>query len=183
MEQIKASDDWNNILFSVYAEAGDVERQLEQAKRILLLGNEEFWDVLKRLCLRKNIWEEQKAILLEELKNSKYMVCYRSVLIEEDEKELLLEAIADKPFDLFYYGQFLVKTYPDEIFALCKDYIREKCAEATDRRLYKKVCKELLQLIKWKGNMTAEELIEEFREKYPRKTALLDELQKVEKKL
>lgn len=179
----KAPDDWNNILFSVYEEAGDVERQIEQAKRILLLGNEEFWDVLKRLCLRKNIWKEQKAILLEELKNSKYMVCYRSVLIEENEKELLLEAITDKPFDLFYYGQFLVKAYPDEIFALCKDYIREKCAEATDRRLYKKVCKDLLQLIKWKGSMIAKELIEEFREKYPRKTALLDELQKVEKKL
>ena len=111
------------------------------------------------------------------------MVCYRSVLIEEDKKELLLESVTAKPFDLFYYGQFLVKAYPDEIFALCKDYIREKCAEATDRRSYKKLCKDLMQLIKWKGNMTVKELIGEFREKYPRKTALLDELQKVGKKL
>lgn len=177
----KASDDWNNILFDVYTESGDIEKQIEQAKRILLLGNEEFWAVLKRLYLSKNIWEEQKTILLEELKSSKNMVCYRSVLIEEDEKDLLLEAISEKPFDLFYYGQFLVKDYPDEIYALCKDYIREQCAEATDRRLYKKVCKDLLQLIKWKGNATAKALVEEFKEKYPRKTALLDELQKVEK--
>lgn len=52
-----------------------------------------------------------------------------------------------------------------------------------DRRLYKKVCKDLLQLIKWKGDATAKALVEEFKSTYPRKTALLDELQKVEKKV
>lgn len=63
-----------------------------------------------------------------------------------------------------------------------KDF-RAKCAEATDRRLYKKACKDLLQLIKRKGNITAKVLVEEFKTTYPRRTALLDELQKVEKKL
>ncbi len=192
LEQIKkddwqyyrnSPDDWNNILFDVYVESGHTEKQIEQATRILFLGNEEFWAVLKKLYLNQNIWDEQKPILLKKLKNSKYMVCYRSVLIEEDEKELLLEAVSEKAFDLFYYGQFLVKDYPEEIYALCEDYIREKCADATDRRLYKKVCKELLQLIKWKGNATAKALVEEFKDTYPRRTALLDELRKVEKKL
>ncbi len=66
---------------------------------------------------------------------------------------------------------------------MCEDHIRGKCAEATDRRLYKKVCKDLLQVIKWKGNATVKALVEEFKATYPRKPALLDELQKVEKKL
>jgi hypothetical protein len=111
------------------------------------------------------------------------MICYRSVLIEEDEKELLLETVVEHPFDLFYYAQFLVKTYPEEIYDLCEVYIREKCAGAKDRREYKKVCKDILQLIKWKGKATAKLLIDEFKTTYPRRTALLDELQKVEKKL
>ena len=34
--------------------------------------------------------------------------------------------------------------YPNEIYELCANYIREQCAQATDRRLYKKVCKDLL---------------------------------------
>ena len=76
-----------------------------------------------------------------------------------------------------------MKDYPEEIYTLCEEYIRGKCAEATDRRLYKKVCKDLLQLIKWKGDATAKALVEEFKATYPRKPALLDELQKVEKKL
>ena len=48
---------------------------------------------------------------------------------------------------------------------------------------YKKVCKDLLQLIKWKGNATAKLLVDEFKATYPRRSALLDELQKVERKL
>lgn len=164
-----------------YAEAEKL--CLEQAKKILFLGNEEFWDVLKRLYQSQSVWESQKPILLEELRKSKYTVCYRSILVEENEKELLLKAVSENPYDLFYYGQFLVKDYSNELYALCANYIREKCAQATDRRLYKKVCKDLLQLIKWKGNVTAKMLVEEFKANYSRKPALLDELQKVEKKL
>ena len=179
----KSPNDWNNILFDVYVKAGDTKKQIEQAKRILFFGNEEFWDVLKRLYVGQGFWEEKKPLLLEELKNGRYMICYRSILIQEDEKKLLLEAVKEQPFDLFYYGEFLVKEYPEEIYALCEKYIREKCAQATDRRLYKKVCKDLLQLIKWKGNVEAKALVEEFKMAYPRRTALLDELQKVEKRL
>lgn len=176
-------DDWNNTLFDVYMEAGVIDKQIEQAKKILFLGNEEYWDVLKRLYQSQGIWESQKLNLLKELKQSKYSECYRAVLVEENEKELLLEAVTENPYNLFYYGQFLVMDYPNEIYELCANYIREKCAQATDRRLYKKVCKDLLQLIKWKGNAAAKMLVDEFKAAYPRRSALLDELQKVEKKL
>ena len=73
--------------------------------------------------------------------------------------------------------------FSNEIYELCANYIREQCAQAPDRRLYKKVCKDLLQMIKWKGNATAKLLVDEFKATYPRRSALLDELQKVEKKL
>ena len=126
---------------------------------------------------------QEDTILLKELKQCKYSVCYRSVLVKENEKKLLLEAVTENPYNLFYYAQFLVMDYPNEIYELCANYIREQCAQATDRRLYKKVCKDLLQLIKWKGNATAKLLVDEFKATYPRRSALLDELQKVEKKL
>ena len=42
-------EDWNNILFDVYMQSGITDKQIEQAKKILLLGNEGFWeDVYKR---------------------------------------------------------------------------------------------------------------------------------------
>ena len=43
--------------------------------------------------------------------------------------------------------------------------------------------KQIAQLIKWRGAAKARELIEELKQTYPRRPALLDELEKVEKKL
>lgn len=73
--------------------------------------------------------------------------------------------------------------YPEQVYELCYKEISERCAQAKDRREYKKITKNIAQLIKWKGNDTAKSLIEELMQRYPRKPALLDELEKVEKKL
>ena len=89
----------------------------------------------------------------------------------------------ENPYDLFYYGKYLVKDYPEQVYELCYKEISESCALAKDRREYKKITKNIAQLIKWKGNDTAKSLIEELMQRYPRKPALLDELEKVEKKL
>lgn len=61
--------------------------------------------------------------------------------------------------------------------------IIDNCGNAKDGREYKKITKQIAQLIKWKGNDTAKSLIEELKQTYPRRLALLNELEKVEKKL
>ena len=104
-------------------------------------------------------------------------------IIDENEKKRLLEDVMENPYDLFYYGKYLVKEYPEQVYKLCYMEIRERCAQAKDRREYKKVTKQIAQLIKWKGNDTAKSLIEELKQTYSRRPALLDELEKVEKKL
>ena len=121
--------------------------------------------------------------LLDELKDSKRTICYRSVLISENEKKRLLEDVMENPYDLFYYGKYLVKEYPEQVYELCYKEISESCAQAKDRREYKKITKNIAQLIKWKGKDTAKFVIKELKQTYPRRPALLDELEKVEKKL
>lgn len=175
-------DDWNNVLFEVYVASGSIEKQIDQALCILFLGNAAFWDVLKNLYLKQNVWAEQRALLLEALRQSNRVECYRQILIREDEKKLLLESISNDVYDLFAYAGFLVETYPEEIYALCANFIRKQCAEANERRLYKHVCKNIVQLVKWHGDATAKALIDELKERYPRRPALLEELEKVEKK-
>ena len=100
-----------------------------------------------------------------------------------NEKKRLLEDVMKNPYDLFYYGKYLVKKYPEQVYELCYKEISESCAWAKDRREYKKIAKNIAQLIKWKGNDTAKSLIEELKQRNPRRPALLDELEKVEKKL
>lgn len=53
-----------------------------------------------------------------------------------------------------------MKEYPEQIYELCYMEISESCAQAKDRREYKKITKNIAQLIKWKGNDTAKSLIE-----------------------
>lgn len=76
-----------------------------------------------------------------------------------------------------------MKDYPKQIYELCYKMIIDNCGNAKDGREYKKITKQIAQLIKWKGNDTAKSLIEELKQTYPRRLALLDELEKVEKKL
>lgn len=176
-------EDWNNMLYDIYKTANSTEKQITQAKKLLLMGNEKFWDVLKQIYKKCGAWNENYESLLDELKDSKRTVCYRSILISENEKKRLLEDVMENPYDLFYYGKYLVKEYPEQVYGLCYKEISESCALAKDRREYKKITKNIAQLIKWKGNDTAKSLIEELMQRYPRKPALLDELEKVEKKL
>lgn len=51
------------------------------------MGNEKFWDVLKQIYNECGAWNENYESLLDEVKESKRTVCYRSILISENEKE------------------------------------------------------------------------------------------------
>ena len=91
----------------------------------------------------------------------------------------LLEDVMENPYDLFTYGEHLVKEYPKQIYELCYKEISEECAKANKRSDYRKVTKKISKLIKWNGSETARALIQEFKQKYPRRPALIDELEKV----
>jgi len=121
--------------------------------------------------------------LLDRLKESKKATCYRNILIAENEKLRLLEDVIENPLEIFYYGKFLIKDYPEQLFALCYKVILDNCARAVNRSDYKKVTKQILQLIKWNGQTTAKNIVNELKTLYPRKTALIDELKTVEMKL
>ena len=111
------------------------------------MGNEKFWGVLKQIYNKCGVWNENYGSLLDELKDSKRTVCYRSILISENEKKRLLDDVMENPYDLFYYGKYLVKEYPEQVYELCYKKISESCAQAKDRREYKKITKKKAQLV------------------------------------
>ena len=142
------------------------------------MGNEKFWGVLKQIYNKCGVWNENYGSLLDELKDNKQTVCYRSILISENEKKRLLDDVMENLYDLFYYGKYLVKEYPEQVYELCYKEIRESCVQAKDRREYKKITKKIAQPIKWKGKDTAKLVIKELKQTYSRRPALLDELEK-----
>lgn len=176
-------EDWNNLLFDIYRKSNNKDKQITQAKKLLMMGNDVFWDVLKQLYTDRGEWEDKYIFLLDELKNGSRKSCYRSILVAENEKKRLLEDLTENTWDLFNYGEYLAEDYPEQLYELCYNVIRNNCAQAKDRREYRKVTSQIKQLIKWKGNEKAKILIEELKQTYKRRPALLDELSKAEKKL
>ena len=71
-----------------------------------------------------------------------------------------------------------MKKYPVEVYNLCAEKIKSECSIAKNRREYRYVCKLIAQLKKWGGKAEANDLIQYLMEKYPRRSALLDELEK-----
>lgn len=54
-----------------------------------MMIDEKFWGVLKQIYKERGAWNENYESLLDELKDSKRTVCYRSVLVSENEKKKL----------------------------------------------------------------------------------------------
>ncbi|MBZ4670024.1 MAG: hypothetical protein JG769_328 [Oscillospiraceae bacterium] len=105
------------------------------------------------------------------------------ILSREEEIELLLEKVREYPSSVFTYGKQLSEKYPAEIYSICLDVIRREVAEADNRIKYKQVCGNIKKLFEYGGLAEAESVIEELREKYPRRPAMLDELNSLSAKL
>lgn len=180
----RASDpaDWNNILFSIYERAGIKEKLISQARKLMLFGNVRFWGVLKDIYTKDEVWNDKRDRLLKDASTCRIKSAYYQILQDEQEWELLLKEMKQEPGEIFAYGSRLVKEYPEEVYSLCIEKIRDEASHSTERRMYKQVGKLISQLIKWGGVIPAEQLITELKTKYARRPAFIDELSNVERK-
>ena len=73
--------------------------------------------------------------------------------------------------------------FPTKIYRLCIDEINRQAAEASKRMDYKKVCGRIKKLSDFGGVSEAENIIIELKMKYPRRPAMLEELDLLAMKL
>jgi hypothetical protein len=108
---------------------------------------------------------------------------YLEILSKENEVQLLLEKVREYPSSVFTYGKQLAKEYAAETFAICLEMIYKEAAEADNRTKYKKVCGKIKKLFEFGGTEEADIAIAELITKYPRRPAMLEELDSLEVKL
>jgi hypothetical protein len=104
---------------------------------------------------------------------------YRRVLVEEGETSRLMEYVRKNKWSVLQYYPHLVGDYAEEVFLLFTQVITEEAANSTNRKEYQKVCQKIRSLIKAGGAVPAGEVIEQLRNDYPYRPALLDELGKI----
>lgn len=184
LDKINASDrdyhwtrEWYNMLFDVYLKTGEKDKQAVLAEDLLVNKKDtKYYAVLKNLLTEKGKWEAEYPSLLERLGQNLPYHQYLEILSTEGETRRLLDVLRIHPSSVFDYGKRLSAEFPKETYELCLDEIRKQTAEADNRIKYKKVCGIIKKLFEFGGITETVSVIGELKEKYPRRPAMLEEL-------
>ncbi len=169
-------EDWNNVLFEVYKQSGDTEKELTQAKKILLFSSARYWDIVKGICQEQNTWDDVRGPLLKQVQEQCRQYCYREILVSEKEWPLLLEDLSRDPEDIFDYEKYLRKDYPDQFFAICQQKIMARAERSVKRSNYRTIVRLLKKMVKWGGRQQAIETFWQLHQLYSDRPAMMEEL-------
>ena len=150
---------------------------------MLLLGDQAYYEPLKRMLQEEDLWEAEYPELLAAMEAVRPCHEYMALLAREGEKERLMEQVRRHPEMVFDYGKMLPPSNAGEVYDLCAAFIRENAAQASERKVYRDLCNKIRLLNEFGGKAEAQELIDELIQSYPRRPAMLDELGEIRRRL
>lgn len=169
--------EWYELLFESYLKMGDMVKQTGLAADLLIYKHDtKYYAVLKKLFNENGVWESEYPVLLERLGQNLPYHLYLHILAAEGETSRLLAIVSVHPSSVFEYGKQLSAEFPQETYELCLEEIRRQAAEADNRMKYKQVCNNIKRLLEYGAVAEAYGIIDELQEKYPRRSAMIDEL-------
>jgi hypothetical protein len=174
---------WAYFLERIYEATNRIDDLTAIVRSILFKGDTSYFRKLKALYQQQEIWEKEQMPLWQELSVKIGISNYTALLSQEGELDRLLEAVKKDIASIEYYGKKLAAKYPEAAFQIYEEYILKEVGEASDRRKYKRVCSLLKGLAGAGGKTQALELIQRLSRLYPRRPAMLDELEGLRKKL
>jgi len=171
--------EWRTKLKDLFREIGDRENyELElKAAMDIQIGNLELWKEYKSLFSNEDWPKIREACFL------RMNPCDHRPLPwyeEENRYDLIMKAIelGNSAETLKHYEKKLKKIYPERCLNVLSSYAENQAAEAHERRDYRNIAKILSRIEKYdNGDEIAHQLAEEFRARFPRRTAMFDELE------
>ena len=174
---------WQYLLYEIYQGQGQRERQIEQARKLALWGDMEFYKTTKTLLTEAGQWQDAYPHFLEELKAALPARRYMEILAQEKETVLLMEHVRVYRDTVFQYGGILVSRYSKEIYGMYSAVIRQATKRINGRNDYHGLSELLCSLVDLGGITEARALLNEIYQTYPRRPALRDELDRVERRI
>ena len=174
------SNQWNYLLYEVYQKWGKRAKQTGQARKLALSGDMKFYEIAKELLTEDGQWQEEYPTFLSELEDALSTNQYMEILAAEEETTLLMDQVRVYRDRVFQYGGVLAGQYGEEVYGMCSAVIRQFAKRIGNRKDYQHLCGLLRSLVEFGGIAEAQALIRELRQTYPRRPALLEELEQVE---
>lgn len=174
---------WEYLLYEIYQKWGQKEQQVQQARKLALKGDIDFYHIAKDLLTKAGRWQKEFPAFLSEYKAARSSGEYMNLLEREGQTSLLMKEVRLQPRSAFLYGDTLAEEFGGELCRLCTEVIRKEAGQIYGRKDYQRLCKKLLDLNRFGGSAEARTIIEELRQTYPRRPALLEELERTEQRI
>ncbi|MGI2329143.1 SWIM zinc finger family protein [Planococcus sp. YIM B11945] len=172
--------DWKELRFAAYEGMVNIAEMIDLSFEFALNGEEEYYFKLKSFVDVEQ-WPEILEALLAEMKNNpRRLPLYLKILIDEKRFEELLDYCRANISAIEQLHPHLVADYPHEVNEIYTNYIYREIERASNRKAYWTACQKIKDYKQALGAEPAAVLIEELKFMYPKRTALLDELGKIE---
>lgn len=157
-----------DIDLTVFTEDCPTNSSIEKYEELKRLYNAEEWLTVRETVLQ-NIWKNNRELLPE-------------ILLREGMKDRLLKLAVSYP-GLYYiqkYEKDLKQEYAEEILGKYKVEFQKLTESASTRDTYREIAKQLRKLSRYDGGKKlVRELVAEWKEKYPKRKAMMEEIDKV----
>ena len=174
--------DWQNLRYNIYKEMGAKDEQYKLAMELYKDRNFAYYNELKLMSTGKEKELYEKLKEYEKTKNKDYFYkdsMYINLILIEDDMEALLEVVVKDPSSITYYADKLFRVYKKEVADIYEFFIKEEADRASDRKRYKALCKYIKEFLKYADLERKTKLVDELLEKYKKKPAFVDELNKI----
>lgn len=178
--------EWYDWLLKVAQAEGDVESIINYARHLFIdsfRAEQDYYEILKQQ-VRTESWptfieELIRDITVKDRWQARDQIA--NIYIREGWLHNLLELVSTLPnlHAIAQYEQYLAKEYSSELVELYAGAVIEYVKAHTGRNHYQEACRYLRRIIKLGGRKRAIEVISLLRKEYPRRRALLEELDRV----
>jgi uncharacterized Zn finger protein len=177
---------WYNWLLKIAQAQNDSERIIEYARRLFIVNfmNEQDYYMILKQNVKPDKWPEFVEALIHDITTLQKwpdIDLIASIFIKEKWWDRLLELVKRTPQlnTIEGYEKYFSKQYAHEIVELYASGILKYMKYSMGRNHYQNACRYIRKIIKLGARERANEIISFLRTEYPKRKALMEELDKV----
>lgn len=178
--------EWYDWLLRIALVQKDKSKIIEYARFLFIDGfrhDQDYYGILKKQ-VDQGDWTKYVEKLIADLSaknNWSKKGVIANIYIIEQWWEKLLKLISEAPslHIVQQYEKYLSDKYPSELSTLYEIGVIDFLKRSSDRGHYKEACRIMRKMIKLGARDKVNSLIEKFRKEYPKRIALMDELEDV----
>lgn len=175
------ANEWFELLLRIYEKSENTEAQMSLLREMLVDKHDaKRYEAYKALLQEHRKWETEREPLLDELECAIPYHSFAEILWKENKELRLLELLKKHPSIALDYAEKFGTKYSEDTFPLCIAEIEYHTSQATNRKEYKKICREIKRLSQCGADV--QPLIAKLKTDYPRRVALIDELERLQLK-